>query len=292
MLKTTIKILGFSACLLLLMFCTEEPDMVFGSDFDFNCNSPLTICARPDSIGVVFGAEDCDGGGISNLLECRNGTDFNSGDDDCAAAIRGKIDLCLLIQVDMDDVSKGYQQDHVLSQVDCDGGGLTNLEECIKGFNPLKDNDIDQLNGQINDTDIEGFLKQEGFINQALNLADTVGMIGLIDSKEVWKTESGLIYIIDTLGMGEIPVAEDSIVYKYESSYLSGGNQTPISTLETETKVVKDLIFGMQEGLSHFPVGTKGKLVMPARLAYNQESLDGIPSYSVIIIDIELVAIL
>lgn len=292
MFKTTLKLLGFSGCLLLLMFCSEEPEMVFGSDFDFNCNSPLTICNRPDSIGVVFGAEDCDGGGISNLLECRNGTDFNSGDDDCAAAIRGKIDLCLLIQVDMEDVSKGYRQDHVMSQIDCDGGGLTNVEECIKGFNPLKENDIDQLNGQKNDDDIEAFLKNGAFIDQALVLTDTVGVIGVADGKEVWKTESGLIYIINTLGVGEIAMAEDSIVYKLESSYLQDGNQVPISTVDSETKVVKDLIFGMQEGLNFFPEGTSGKLIMPARLAYNQESIEGIPSYSVIILDLELTAIL
>jgi len=274
------------------MFCTKEPEMVFGSDFDFNCNSPLTICSRPDSIGLVFGAEDCDGGGISNLLECRNGTDFNSGDDDCAAAIRGKIDLCLLIQVDMEDVSKGYRQDHVLSQVDCDGGGITNIEECIQGFNPLKANDIDQLNGLKNDIDIEAFLKQGALIDQGLILADTIGLIGIVDEKEVWKTESGLIYIIENLGMGETPMAEDSIIYNLESSYLQDGNQMPISTVQSETKVVKDLIFGLQEGLSFFSVGTSGKLIMPSRLAYNQESIDGIPSYSVIIIDIDLVAIL
>ena len=131
MFKTLLKFIGFISCSFLLMYCSEEPDDLFGSDFNFTCDSPLTICSRPDSIGTEFANMDCDGGGISNVLECRNGTDFSFGDDDCAAAVRGKINICMLIRMNPQDSTSDFDPSHVLAQQDCDGGGRSNIEECI-----------------------------------------------------------------------------------------------------------------------------------------------------------------
>jgi len=273
------------------MFCSKDPDIDFSNSDSFNCTSPLTICSQPDSIGV-FGDDDCDNGGISNLLECINGTDFKVGDDDCSAAIRGNIDICLLIQVDQNDVSKGYLDNHVLSQVDCDGGGLTNFEECVNGFNPLKGNDFDEQNGRINDEDIERYLKKINFIDQNLILTDTIGTVGLIDSMEIIKTESGLVYMIETLGQGELPAAEDSLEYNLSASYLEDCILQPVSEINGEIIILRDFIFGISEGLSQFPAGSKGKLIMPSRLAYNEKAFEGIPSYSILVVDVELVRIL
>jgi len=292
MLKTILKFLAFSSCLLLLTYCSKDPDPVIGSDFNFNCDSPLTICAMPDSIGTEFAQMDCDGGGISNVLECRNGTDFREGDDDCAAAVRGKIDICMLIRVNPNDSTSNYDPDHVLAQNDCDGGGLTNIEECVQGFNPIKGNDIDELNSRDDNLEIQAYLRKIEYITVNDTILDSIGVLAIIeDSLEVYKTETGLIYVIETIGLGELAAAEDTITYNFQSSYLQEGNITSITSTALDTSKVRDLIFGMQEAITHFPEGSKGRLIMPSRLAYNNLSFAGIPAYSVIVMDFELVRI-
>ena len=298
MLKTVLKILAFSGCLMLLMFCSKEPDPFSGGTTNFDCNSPITICSKPDSIGIEFGKMDCDGGGISNLLECRNGTSFSQADDDCAAAVRGKIDICLLIRTNPDGSVGDLRADHVLAQQDCDGGGLTNIEECIKGFNPLKENDLDEQNNRLNDQAIEVYLKKSDLINDTLILLDTIGTIGVIDTNDVIRTESGLIYYAEKIGTGEIATSEDSIEYSFVSSYLVNcGEETtcdtvPIVNQAGDITLVKDLIFGIQEWLSQFPEGSKGKLIIPSRLAYNNLLFQDIPPYSVIVMDIDFIRLL
>lgn len=298
MIKTILKFLALLCCLILLTYCSKEPDAVIGSDFNFTCDSPQTICARPDSIGKAFAMMDCDGGGISNVLECRNGTDFKVGDDDCAAAVRGKIDICMLIRSNPEDSTSSYDPSHVLAQQDCDGGGLTNIEECMQGFNPLKDNDLDELNGRTDDLDIENYLKNLGYINDNMNLLDTIGTIGVLDSMEIVKTESGLVYIVEQIGLGEIPMAEDSIEFNFTSNILSGCEtvsgcaKVPIQDLTNNISKVRNNIFGIQEWLSLFPAGSTGKLIIPSRIAYNDLEIDNIPSYTVIVMDIDFIRIL
>jgi len=285
-------------CLTLLTYCSKEPDAPISSDFNFTCDSPQTICARPDSIGQAFAMMDCDGGGISNVLECRNGTDFKVGDDDCAAAVRGKIDICMLIRSNPEDSTSSFDPNHVLAQQDCDNGGLTNIEECIQGFNPLKDNDLDELNGRTDDLDIENYLKNLGYISETFNLLDTIGVIGFLDSMEIVKTETGLVYILEQLGQGEIPVAEDSIEFNFTSNILSGCEsassctEVPIQDLTNNISKVRKNIFGIQEWLTQFPAGSTGKLIMPSRIAYNDLEIDNIPSYTVIVMDIDFIRIL
>ncbi len=71
--------------------------------------------------------QDCDDGGVNNLDECNNGGNPLEPSDDCAIAINGGLDICLLI---------GADANHPLSMQDCDDGGVDNYTECMNGGDP------------------------------------------------------------------------------------------------------------------------------------------------------------
>ena len=83
------------------------------------------ILANPTS---PLALADCDGGGISNLIECQNGEDPLDPSDDCQAAIDSGVDVCAFILANPNSI---------FAQADCDGGGISNLIECQNGGNPL-----------------------------------------------------------------------------------------------------------------------------------------------------------
>ena len=83
------------------------------------------VIANPTS---PLALADCDGGGISNLIECQNGEDPFDPSDDCQAALDSGMDICAFVLANPAST---------FAQADCDGGGISNLVECQNGGNPL-----------------------------------------------------------------------------------------------------------------------------------------------------------
>lgn len=69
--------------------------------------------------------EDCDQGGIPNLLECQNNGNPSDPADECAVAIGGQLNICKFVN---------YETGHPMATLDCDAGGVENFIECIKGY--------------------------------------------------------------------------------------------------------------------------------------------------------------
>jgi len=109
---------------------------------DSNC--PLTLCDQAEAGTIDICAEilldasnpigtlDCDGGGISNAAECAAGGDPLASSDDCMMAMTAGLDLCVIIDGDAT---------HPLADLDCDGGGISNFDECASGENPIEASD-------------------------------------------------------------------------------------------------------------------------------------------------------
>lgn len=305
--KNIFTFLAFVGCVLLLVYCSkDEPEIDFSDPLSFNCNSSPLICTRPDSLGP-FGEMDCDNGGISSFHECIAKTDFNDPSDDCSAAVKAKVDICLLLQVDRDSVELGFRSDMILSDEDCDEGGISNYQECILGFNPIKPNDRDEENGLLDDKEIEAYLKETTFLDSLIQ--DSIGIIASNDSLNIFRTESGAFSIIESMTEGASPTVQDSIIYRYSSSYIDNCldindciaclianncvTPSPCQVIPHESDVldtaqVSNLVLGIQEGISQFKGRSKGTVVVPSRLAYGSEGAFGIPEYSVLIIDIEV----
>lgn len=310
MYKTTSRFLACIACIFFLAYCTDdEPDIDFSNPESFTCNSNPLICSRPDSLGG-FGERDCDDGGISTFHECIANTNFNDPSDDCQAAVRAKVDICFLLQIDQDSVERGFRTDHVLSDQDCDGGGLTNYEECINGFDPIRENDGDELNNLVDLNEINAYLESRFTSEISIDTIDSIVFMEeiLTDkvSEETFITvrkESGVVCLIAEDAMGETPSIQSTITYNYTSSYLDKicmdfdpscidvvGDERLLGTEQSQTALLSDLIFGLQEGLILMPANTNATILIPSKEAYGSLGAFEVPSYSVLIFDVELLS--
>lgn len=105
-------------------------------------------------------------------------------------------------------------------------------------------------------------------------------------------TESGLQYEILVEGNGPIPTAEDKFEANYVGTFIDG---TEFDSSERAGKPlvlgVTQVIPGWTEALQMMPVGSKWRLVIPYDIAYGANGTRGIPPYSTLIFEMELLSI-
>ncbi|GAA4292089.1 FKBP-type peptidyl-prolyl cis-trans isomerase [Aestuariibaculum suncheonense] len=102
------------------------------------------------------------------------------------------------------------------------------------------------------------------------------------------KTATGLYYVIDEQGTGEMPTQASDRVKVIYTGYLTNGDVFDEST-EGASFYLQYVIPGFAEGLTKFKEGGRGKIIIPAHLGYGSSKQNDIPAGSVIIFDIELV---
>lgn len=105
-------------------------------------------------------------------------------------------------------------------------------------------------------------------------------------------TESGLQYEILVEGNGPIPTAADNFEANYVGTFIDG---TEFDSSERAGKPlvlgVTQVIPGWTEALQMMPVGSKWRLVIPYDIAYGPNGTRGIPPYSTLIFEMELLSI-
>lgn len=101
------------------------------------------------------------------------------------------------------------------------------------------------------------------------------------------QSASGLYYIIDEQGTGASPLLTDRVKVAY-TGYLTNGDVFDESIEGLSFPVLGNLIPGFAEGISYFNAGGKGKLIIPAHLAYGSQGSGNIPAGAVIVFEIEL----
>lgn len=108
----------------------------------------------------------------------------------------------------------------------------------------------------------------------------------------VTKTESGLLYQVDTMGEGNKPAAEDTVVVHYKGT-LTDGTQFDSSydRGQPATFPLNRVIPGWTEGVQLMPVGSKFTFVIPPELAYGENDTGTIPANSTLVFEIELLEI-
>jgi len=109
----------------------------------------------------------------------------------------------------------------------------------------------------------------------------------------VITTESGLQYEVITMGSGPKPTPE-SIVRVHYTGSLSNGTifDSSVERDEPAEFAVGGVISGWVEALQLMPVGSKFKIYLPYELGYGEGGAgDIIPPFSVLIFEVELLAI-
>ena len=110
----------------------------------------------------------------------------------------------------------------------------------------------------------------------------------------VITTENGLQYKVITEGTGKKPVAESTVIVHYTGKFLDG--TVFDSSVErgeaAEFPVgIGRVIEGWDQVLQLMPVGSKYQVWIPYDLAYGEQGWQGIPPYSMLEFEVELLGI-
>lgn len=109
----------------------------------------------------------------------------------------------------------------------------------------------------------------------------------------VMETESGLQYQVLSLGSGEIhPKASSKVKVHYHGTLLDGTVfDSSVDRNEPISFGLNQVIKGWTEGLQLMVVGEKARLFIPAALGYGNSATGKISAGSLLIFDVELLAI-
>ncbi len=103
---------------------------------------------------------------------------------------------------------------------------------------------------------------------------------------------SGLQYKVITQGKGAKPKATDNVKVHYRGTLIDGKEfDSSYKRNEPASFGLNQVIKGWTEGLQVMPVGSKYQLYIPYYLAYGEQAQNGIPAYSALIFDVELLDI-
>lgn len=111
----------------------------------------------------------------------------------------------------------------------------------------------------------------------------------------VKTTETGLQYEVIKMGNGAKPVLGDSAVVHYTGTFINGEKfDSSVDRGEEFTFLVNfgQVIDGWVEAVQLMPIGSKFKVYLPHDLAYGESMRPGMPPYSTLIFEIEMIRII
>ncbi len=112
-----------------------------------------------------------------------------------------------------------------------------------------------------------------------------------VDPAKGQTTESGLTWYVIKPGDGPKPAATDTVRVHYTGWKITGEKfDSSVDRGEPAEFPLNRVIKGWTEGLQLMPVGSKYKLVIPAKMAYGENPGGGRPG-GVLVFDVELLAI-
>lgn len=108
----------------------------------------------------------------------------------------------------------------------------------------------------------------------------------------VVTTASGLQYKVLKSGTGKKPSAKDKVLVHYTGTLLNGQKFDSSHDRGKPTEFpVGAIIKGWQEALQLMPEGSVYRLFIPPELAYGAQAQQGIPPFSVLVFDVELIKV-
>ncbi len=112
------------------------------------------------------------------------------------------------------------------------------------------------------------------------------------DKQGVKTTSTGLQYEVLKEGKGRKPTAKDKVTVHYTGTLITGQKfDSSHDRGQPAEFPVNGIIKGWQEALQMMPEGSVYRLYIPPDLAYGAQAQPGIPPYSALIFDVELIKV-
>jgi len=109
---------------------------------------------------------------------------------------------------------------------------------------------------------------------------------------DVQQTRTGLQYQVLEAGSGASPAATDVVKVHYHGTLLDGSVfDSSVERGQPISFGLNQVIPGWTEGLQLMKEGGKSRLFIPSELAYGDRAVGSIPPGSLLIFDVELIAI-
>ncbi len=107
------------------------------------------------------------------------------------------------------------------------------------------------------------------------------------------QTTNGVYYQISERGEGVVyPQANSTVLLNYSGKLLDGTIfDSSYERGEPNRFLLPELIDGFKEGALQFARGDKGQLIIPSRLAYGSQKVGAVPSHSVLVFELEILAV-
>lgn len=104
------------------------------------------------------------------------------------------------------------------------------------------------------------------------------------------RTDSGLYYVITEEGTGKQPTASSEVTVAYKG-YFTNKEVFDQSDENGISFPLQNVVRGWTEGIPYFKEGGKGILLIPSDLGYGDTGAGPIPGGSVLVFDINLIAV-
>ncbi|MCC7246816.1 MAG: FKBP-type peptidyl-prolyl cis-trans isomerase [Saprospiraceae bacterium] len=104
------------------------------------------------------------------------------------------------------------------------------------------------------------------------------------------STDTGLHYIITTEGTGASPTVANKVTVRYKGYLLDGTVFDQTQGSSTASFPLANVIQGWQEAIPYLKKGGKGTFFIPSEYGYGGQAQPGIPAWSVLIFEVELVS--
>ena len=104
------------------------------------------------------------------------------------------------------------------------------------------------------------------------------------------STKSGIYYVINKTGNGISPNSNSQVKVAYKGYFTDGA----VFDKSENTGIIfglQEVIKGWTEGIPYFSEGGSGILLIPSSLGYGSKGTSGIPENSVLIFEINLIAV-
>ncbi len=168
-----------------------------------------------------------------------------------------------------------------------------NTEEFVKGINKALTTEVSQEQLDNANKVVQAHMQELQAAKAKVAAGEGNAFLAENGKKEgVITLPSGLQYKVIKEGTGVKPTATDQVTTHYTGTFIDGKVfDSSVERGQPATFPVNGVIKGWTEALLLMPEGSKWQLFIPYDLAYGDRGNQGIPGYSALIFDIELIKI-